>query len=73
MDALARTQPGFLGVESVRDETRFGMTVSYWSTPDDARSWKAVTAHLEAQRRGKAEWYESYRVRIATVERAYEG
>ena len=27
---LARRQSGFLGVESVRDGERFGITVSYW-------------------------------------------
>jgi heme-degrading monooxygenase HmoA len=71
MDDLARLQPGFLGVESARDHTRFGMTVSYWRTADDARAWKGVADHLAAQRLGRAEWYEGYRVRIAVVERAY--
>jgi heme-degrading monooxygenase HmoA len=71
MDALARQQPGFLGVESARDDSRLGITVSYWRTADDARRWKGVADHLAAQQRGRTEWYESYRVRIATVERAY--
>jgi heme-degrading monooxygenase HmoA len=30
-----------------------------------------VAEHLEAQRRGACEWYEQYRVRIATVTRDY--
>ncbi len=70
MAALAAQQPGYLGVESVREGER-GITVSYWATAADARAWKQVAAHLLAQRRGRAEWYADYRVRVATVERDY--
>lgn len=74
MVALAREQPGFLGVESARDPvTRAGITVSFWRTAEHARRWKQVTEHLDAQRNGRARWYERYAVRIATVEREYDG
>lgn len=69
MEALARRQPGFLGVESARD--RVGITVSYWVDHQAARAWKTVAAHLVAQRRGRDTWYADYRVRVATVERDY--
>lgn len=72
MEQLAATQPGYLGIESVRDpETRLGITVSYWATEDAARSWKQVAEHVDAQRAGAARWYEAYEVRIASVTRAY--
>ncbi|HVF03558.1 MAG TPA: hypothetical protein VNA20_01840 [Frankiaceae bacterium] len=48
-----------------------GITVSYWATDEDARAWKRVAEHVEAQRRGTGQWYERYRVRVATVHRAY--
>ena len=51
MVEMAQQQPGFLGVESVRDPGGFGITVSYWETPDHARAWKRVVEHLEAQSR----------------------
>ena len=69
MEALAAEQPGFLGVESARDEV--GITVSYWRDQEAARGWKAVAAHLVAQQRGREVWYRDYRVRVATVERDY--
>ena len=69
MERLAARQPGFLGVESARQGV--GITVSYWRTEEDARAWKQVTAHLAAQQRGRDEWYDEYRVRIATVHRDY--
>lgn len=70
MTALAATQPGYLGVEAVSDG-RTGITVSYWATDGDARAWKAVAEHSAAQQSGRQRWYQTYAVRVATVERAY--
>ena len=73
MESLAAEQPGYLGIESVHDGgTGAGITVSYWRTVADARAWKAVAEHAEAQRRGRETWYSGYRVRVATVDRAYD-
>ncbi len=69
MAELARVQPGFLGFETARSDT--GITVSYWESEDAIRQWKRNAEHLEAQRRGRAEWYESFVVRVCRVERAY--
>ncbi len=69
MEALAKEQPGFLGIESARDG--IGITVSYWTDQEAARGWKQVAAHLVAQRRGREIWYKDYRVQVATVEREY--
>lgn len=71
MEELAATQPGYLGIESVRGADGFGITVSYWRTEADARAWKRQGEHLLAQDAGRSRWYERYRVRIATVTREY--
>jgi heme-degrading monooxygenase HmoA len=71
MEELAAEQPGYLGIESARGTDGFGITVSYWRTADDARAWKRVAEHKEAQRRGRDEWYATWTVRVATVEREY--
>jgi heme-degrading monooxygenase HmoA len=69
MEELAAQQPGYLGIETAREE--LGITVSYWADEESARAWKQVAAHLGAQRRGRESWYLDYRVRIATVIRDY--
>ena len=69
MEELAAQQPGYLGIESARDGV--GITVSYWADEESAAAWKAVAEHRRVQRRGHDEWYADYRVRIATVTRAY--
>ncbi len=69
MVELAAQQPGFLGVESARDE--LGVTVSYWQDLESIQRWKQQVEHREAQRLGRSEWYAAYKVRIARVEREY--
>jgi len=71
MVELASRQPGFLGVESVRDPGGLGITVSYWESTAAIAAWKAQADHLLAQQRGQREWYQEYEVRVARVERAY--
>lgn len=71
MADLAAQQPGYLGLESVRDGDGVGITVSYWQDERAAAAWKQVGEHLIAQERGRASWYADYRVRVATVSREY--
>lgn len=70
MEDLAAEQPGYLGIESVKDGLA-GITVSYWRDESDAAAWKQVAEHLVAQQRGQQVWYDDYRVRVATVGRDY--
>lgn len=69
MVELAAEQPGFLGVESVRDG--LGITVSYWESLEAIKHWKQNAEHQEAQRLGHEKWYASFKLRIAKVERDY--
>ncbi|MGK4567602.1 antibiotic biosynthesis monooxygenase family protein [Flavobacterium sp. 3HN19-14] len=69
MVKMAAEQPGFLGVESARDE--IGITVSYWKDLESIKNWKKVIEHKTAQQKGRNTWYENYTVRIALVEREY--
>ena len=70
MVALAAQQPGYLGIESVRDADGLGITVSYWRDEASIAHWKKNAEHLVAQARGKREWYEAFELRVAKVERA---
>ncbi|MGG0719594.1 antibiotic biosynthesis monooxygenase [Robertmurraya massiliosenegalensis] len=70
MEELAAKQPGFLGIESARDN-ELGITVSYWQTLDDIKIWKEHSIHKVAQEKGRKEWYKNYKVRVCKVERDY--
>lgn len=72
MHRLAKTQPGFLGMEWVYDAgQRAGITSSYWTSAEAIATWKQHADHLVAQRLGQQRWYRAYTVRIARVERDY--
>ncbi|WP_432450068.1 antibiotic biosynthesis monooxygenase family protein [Aliiroseovarius marinus] len=70
---LAQTQPGYLGAESTRDAGGLGITVSYWADEASIRAWKAKADHLGAQKLGQQRWYQHYTLRVARVERSYDG
>ncbi len=71
MERLVAGQPGYLGMESVRAADGAGITAAYFRTEADARAWKQVSRHADAQRLGREKWYRAYRVRVAKVEREY--
>ncbi len=69
MVELAGRQPGFLGVESARGADGFGITVSYWSSPEAIAAWRDNTEHRAARQKGHEVWYKSFRLTVAKVER----
>jgi len=71
MVELAGAQDGYLGMESTRDASGFGITVSYWRDEASILAWKTEVEHTAARERGRAAWYERYTLRVAKVERAY--
>jgi heme-degrading monooxygenase HmoA len=66
---LARQSPGYLGVESARGVDGFGITVSYWTSLDAIALWRANSEHATTQAHGRANFYSSYDVRVARVEK----
>lgn len=69
MLTLAEQQPGFLGFESARSE--LGISVSYWESPEAIKAWREHSEHQIARKFGREDWYASYCVRVARVEREY--
>lgn len=71
MVELARTQPGFLGLDNARGADGLGITVSYWRDEAAIHAWKDNARHRVAQKLGHERWYSAFSLRIARVERAY--
>ena len=67
---LAKQQAGFLGVDTVREQSS-GITVSYWKDAQSIRNWQQQLEHVEAQQLGRNRWYEQYSVHVSRVERCY--
>ncbi len=69
MEQLARLQPGFVHLVSVRDGDGLGITVSYWESEEAIQRWAAHAEHVVAQKEGKNKWYNWYHLSIARVDR----
>ncbi|HDR4419334.1 TPA: antibiotic biosynthesis monooxygenase [Bacillus cereus] len=72
MEKLAKQQPGFLGVESARDHSGLGITISYWESLEAIENWKQNALHKEAKKRGREQWYENFHLRICLVEKEFK-
>ena len=71
MAELASKQPGYLGIESTRDASGLGITVSYWESEAAIVAWRANAEHRIARETGRARWYQHFELRVARVERSY--
>ena len=69
IEALAKQQEGYLGLEFARNE--IGITVSYWKSLEAIQNWKHNIEHTEARDLGREQWYKQYQLRICKVEREY--
>lgn len=68
---LAKTQKGFLRIESVADASGNGISVSYWDSLEAIRAWKENALHKIAQSKGQEKWYLDYNVEICEIVRRY--
>ncbi|MBT2404162.1 MULTISPECIES: antibiotic biosynthesis monooxygenase [unclassified Streptomyces] len=63
--------PGFLGYESARNPGGLGITVAYFRDQESLTAWREDLEHQAAMAQGRADWYESYTLHVATVERSH--
>jgi heme-degrading monooxygenase HmoA len=70
---LAKAE-GFISLERFESITTPGKFVSlqFWRDDDCVRKWRNLQRHREAQKKGRAGIFKSYRLRIASVVRDYE-
>ncbi|MEU4658360.1 antibiotic biosynthesis monooxygenase [Streptomyces sp. NPDC023723] len=71
MEELVRDVPGFLGMDHAQTPGGLGITVGYFRDADALTRWRDNAEHRAAQRRGRAEWYQSYTLHVAKVERSH--
>jgi heme-degrading monooxygenase HmoA len=69
MESLVRENPGFIDVKSYKAEDGERLTVVWWRDEDSLRHWREQVRHREAQKTGRAKWYQYYTMEIASVTR----
>ena len=70
MEDLVKDVPGFLGMDHAQTPGGLGITVSYFRDAGALTEWRSNAEHRAAQKRGQAEWYQSYTLHVAKVERS---
>lgn len=72
---IARSLPGFLGLESSASKLDDGRTlkvgVIYWQDMQSLEAWRAHPEHLKVKRQGKRDWYDEHNIRICQVVKHY--
>ncbi|WP_189934242.1 antibiotic biosynthesis monooxygenase family protein [Streptomyces sulfonofaciens] len=71
MEDLVKDVPGFLGMDHAQTPGGLGITVGYFRDADALAQWRNNAEHRAAQERGRAEWYRSYTLHVAKVERSH--
>ena len=66
MEALARTQKGFIAFRSYKAEDGETLALSEWETEADAQAWRRHADHARVQARGRQEYYACYTVYSCT-------
>ena len=72
MEIAAAARDGYLGLDSARGGDGFGITLSWWRDEAAALAWRDDPEHARIREKGRAMWYDWYRVIVATVDRAYD-
>jgi heme-degrading monooxygenase HmoA len=64
MLSLAREMPGFVDFKTYEAEDGERVSIVVFDSPGAQRAWRQHPEHLEAQRRGREELYESYTIEV---------
>jgi heme-degrading monooxygenase HmoA len=71
MEDLVKDVPGFLGMDHAQTPGGLSITVGYFRDADALTEWRCNAEHRAAQKRGRVEWYQSYTLHVAKVERSH--
>lgn len=69
MVELAAKQPGFRAIKTFVADDGERVTISEFDSLEAVNAWRAQSEHLEAQRRGRSEFYAEYALQTCELVR----
>ena len=60
LGAIARTMPGFISWKGCFAEDGERVSIHEWESAEQLRAWREHPEHVEAQKKGRQDFYESY-------------
>lgn len=68
---IASSMPGFVSLDSFSTGDRKEAAIVRFESEEALATWRNHPEHREAQRRGREEFYASYRIQVCRVVREY--
>ncbi len=72
MSELVEQMPGFISVKSYTADDGDRVVIARFESEEALDAWRFQPEHMEAQRRGREAYYESYWVQACTTIREYQ-
>lgn len=69
MAALARTMPGYVSHKSFVADDGERVTIVEFRDEESQRVWATNAQHVEAKKKGRADFYAEYKLQVCKVER----
>lgn len=69
MGEIARKMPGYLSHKGFVADDGERVTIVEFESEEALRAWSAHPEHVEAKKKGRASFYQEYRVQICSVQR----
>jgi len=67
--ALAKTMPGYVSHKSFTAEDGERVTIVEFASEEGQRVWATNLQHVEAKKKGRADFYTEYKLQVCTVQR----
>ena len=67
--ALAQTMPGYVSHKGFTAEDGERVTIVEFADEASQRGWSTEMRHVEAKKKGRADFYTEYKIQICKVER----
>ncbi|HSW82778.1 MAG TPA: antibiotic biosynthesis monooxygenase [Usitatibacter sp.] len=67
--ALAKTMPGYVSHKSFTADDGERVTIVEFGSEEGQRVWATNLQHIEAKKKGRADFYTEYKLQVCTVQR----
>ena len=69
MSALAKTMPGYISHKTFTADDGERVTIVEFADEESQRVWATNLQHVEAKKKGRADFYTDYKLQVCTVQR----
>ena len=69
ISAIAKTMPGYVSHKTFAADDGERVTIVEFADEASQRNWSTEVRHVEAKKKGRADFYTEYKLQVCTVER----